>query len=821
MRKFNYSLNELSQMTAGEILQRGKATDIENVLIDSRRTGISHKTVFFALKGGRHNGHDYIEILHKRGIEIFVVSEKPDLAKLSGASVLLVDDTISSFQSFARAHRKKYPLPVIGITGSNAKTIVKEWIYDSLYRDFNIVRSPKSYNSQVGVPLSVLNLSPENNLAIFEAGISQPGEMEILEQIISPSIGIFTNLGSAHQENFETYRQKAEEKSNLFKQSEIIIYCRDHKLVHEVLSSQYPDEKLLSWSCEEKSADIEIKQRGKGNYTVQFKDINFEVNLPGNTRVDEENACHVLSLLCYLKISPERIKERLSLLRPIAMRLEKIDAINGCILINDSYNSDINSLEIALDTLLNQKANKKYTLILSDILESGMPKEQLYDEVEKMLISHGIQRIIGVGQEISTSDLADNFVESEFYRTTEEFISSFKAESFQSENILLKGARVFEFERIAELLQEQSHETVLEVNLNAMSANLSYIRSRLRPKVKIMAMVKAFAYGSGSYDVARYLEYSGVEYLSVAYIDEGVHLRQAGISLPIMVLNPEPSGYQSMIRNNLEPQIYSFRTLQAFNDALLKFEFGEGYPVHIMVNTGMNRLGFEADEIDELIEYLIEKDHIKTVSVFSHLAGSDEELFDRYTDCQIELFDSILKKFRKKGFTPMGHILNSNGILRHGSAQYDMVRLGLGLYGLSTHRDFQKFLKPVSSLKTSISQIRKVKKGFGVGYNPKIKLNRDSMIATIPIGYADGLHRSLGNGKGKVIINGQALPFVGSICMDMCMVDVTDITCEEGDAVELFGKNQSIYAMAEYLETIPYEVLTNVSERVKRIFIQE
>jgi alanine racemase len=807
-------------MLAGKILQRGAVAEVDNVLIDSRRVGIRHNTAFFALKGERHNGHNYIETLYKRGIQLFVVSEKPDLEILPEASIILVDDTKIALQCFARAHRKKFTIPVIGITGSNAKTIVKEWIYDALYRDFKIVRSPKSYNSQVGVPLSVLNLSRENNLAIFEAGISHPGEMEILEKIISPTIGIFTNIGSAHQENFQDYRQKAEEKSILFKHSDVVIFCRDHELVHEILSSRYPKEKLLSWSCEGNSADIEIT-RNQAEYTIQYQGDSFMVELPGNTRVDEENACHVLSLLCYLKIRPDRIKERLSRLRPIAMRLEKLDGINGCTLINDSYNSDINSLEIALDALLNQKSNKKNTLILSDILESGMPAERLYEEVKKTLVSHGVQRIIGIGDDISASDLNDSFPESEFYSTTEEFLSNFKAENFQKENILLKGARVFEFERIAELLQEQSHETVLEVNLNAMAENLNFIRSRLNPGVKIMAMVKAFAYGSGSYDVARFLEYNGVEYLSVAYTDEGVHLRQAGISLPIMVLNPETSGYQAMIRNNLEPQIYSFRTLKAFNDALLKFEFGEGYPVHIMVNTGMNRLGFEADEIDELIEYLIEKDHIKTVSVFSHLAGSDEESFDRYTACQIELFDSILEKFRDKGFSPMGHILNSNGILRHNQAQYDMVRLGLGLYGLTTHPDYQKYLHPVSSLRTSISQIRTVKKGLGVGYNPKIKLERDSRIATIPIGYADGLHRSLGNGKGKVIIKGKALPFVGSICMDMSMVDVTDIPCEEGDPVEIFGKNQSIYTMARYLETIPYEVLTNVSERVKRIFIQE
>lgn len=821
MRKLNYDLNEFSQIIAGKILQVGAVSQVDNVLIDSRRIGSRQNTAFFALKGERHDGHDFIHTLYKRGIQLFVVSERPELDTLPQATILLVDDAKIALQSFARAHRHKFSLPVVGITGSNAKTIVKEWIYDSLYRDYQIARSPKSYNSQVGAPLSVLNLSDANNLAIFEAGISKPGEMETLAKIISPTIGIFTNIGDAHQENFKSYRQKAEEKSLLFTNADIVIYCADQELVSDVLTNQYPQEKLLSWSLHDKAADLVLHRSQNAECTVKYKEDSFTVRLPGNTLVDEENACHVLALMCYLGLNRQVIRESLSELRPISMRLEKLDGINGCTLINDSYNSDINSLDIALDVLQNQKPNEKNTVILSDILESGMSRNALYEEVKKTLLSRDIQRVIGIGDHIHAADLGSNFDESSFFHSTEEFLSSFKAESFRNENILLKGARIFQFERIAELLQEQTHETVLEVNLNAMARNLNFIQSRLKPGVKVMAMVKAFAYGSGSYDVAQFLEYNGVEYLSVAYNDEGIGLRQAGITLPIMVLNPETSGYRAMIRNNLEPQIYSFRTLKAFNDALLKLEFGEGYPVHIMVNTGMNRLGFEAQEVDELITYLREKDHIKTVSVFSHLAGSDEEAFDGYTNCQIELFESVLQKFRDNGFSPMGHILNSNGILRHNDAQFDMVRLGLGLYGLSTHKDYQKYLQPVSSLKTSISQIRTVRKGLGVGYNPKIKLDRDSRIATIPIGYADGLHRSLGNGKGKVVINGCFVPFVGSICMDMSMVDVTGIECKEGDAVEIFGSTQSIYSMAEYLETIPYEVLTNVSERVKRIFIQE
>ena len=821
MRKLNYSLEEFSLMIAGKIIQTGPVTQVNNILIDSRRIGIRHNTVFFALLGDAHDGHAYIETLYNRGIQFFVVSSIPNLKNLPNATVVLVDDAKKALQSLAKAHRKKFSIPIIGITGSNAKTIVKEWIYDALYRDFKIVRSPKSYNSQVGVPLSVLNLSPETNFAIFEAGISKPGEMKTLEKIISPNIGIFTNLGDAHQENFESFSQKASEKALLFEKSEIIVYCKDHERVDNVLKSTYPDSRLFSWSLKGAPAEVQITRKEKDIYSVLYKSKKFEVALPNYTGVDGENASHVLTLMCYMGLEPEKVKERLSGLKPINMRLEKLEGINGCVLINDSYNSDFNSLSIALDSLLNQKLNNKNTVILSDILESGMPDQSLYEEVKRILVSRNVDRLIGIGTSISKSDLRLDFPDSEFYNSTDEFISNFKSEKFHRENILLKGARIFEFERIAELLQEQSHETVLEVNLKSMSENLNYIRSRLKPGVKIMAMVKAFAYGAGSYDVARFLEYSGVEYLSVAYTDEGVNLRQAGISLPIMVLNPETSGYQAMIRNNLEPQIYSFKTLRSFDEALKKFEFGEGYPVHIMVNTGMNRLGFESGDIPELIEFLLEKDHFKTVSVFSHLAGSDEEAFDNYTHCQIELFDMVLKKFREKGFNPMGHILNSNGILRHGEAQYDMVRLGLGLYGLSTHKDFQKFLSPVSALRTTISQIRIVRKGLGVGYNPKIKLKRNSRIATIPIGYADGLHRSLGNGKGKVVINGHVVPFVGSICMDMSMVDVTNIACQEGDSVEIFGGKQSIYAMAKYLETIPYEVLTSVSERVKRIFIQE
>jgi len=821
MRKLNYPLEEFARMIAGEILQTGKGREVNNILIDSRRIGIRQNTVFFALKGEINDGHNYIDGLYARGIELFVASEIPDLVKIPNASVIKVDNTKTALQMFAKAHRKKFSLPVIGITGSNGKTIVKEWIYDALYCDYHIARSPKSYNSQIGVPLSVLNLSEQNNLAVFEAGISKPGEMNKLEEIISPSIGIFTNIGSAHQENFESSLQKTREKAILFKQTDAIIYCKDHKLIHDVLSAQYPEEKLFSWSNHEEGAKLKISQLSENHYAVAYKDLEFEIALPNNSNADLENASHVLCLMCYLGISTDRMKERLSHLNPINMRLEKLDGINGCTLLHDSYNSDINSLNIALDSLFKQKSSGKNSIVLSDILESGLNVDELYDEVNKILIAHGIDRVIGIGREISKSHFGQHFKDSEFYDSTDAFIANFKSENFRNENILLKGARNFEFERIEELLQEQSHETVLEVNLTAMTHNLNFIRSRLNPGVKIMAMVKAFAYGSGSYDIARFLEYNGVEYLSVAFTDEGVSLRQAGITLPIMVLNPETSGYQAMIRNNLEPQIYSFRTLKAFNDALIELEFGEAYPIHIMVNTGMNRLGFEANEMDELTDYLVKKDHIQTVSVFSHLAGSDEEVFDKYTGCQIELFTTVLEKFRDKGFTPTGHILNSSGILRHQRAQFNMVRLGLGLYGLATHKDYQKYLKPVSTLRTAISQIRTVKKGLGVGYNPKIKLLRDSEIATIPIGYADGLHRSLGYGKGKVVVHGKVVPFVGSICMDMSMIDVTDISCQEGDPVEIFGKNQSIYTMAKYLETIPYEVLTNVSERVKRIFMEE
>ena len=820
MRNLNYSLEDFSGMISGNILQTGADTNIQNILIDSRKIGLRQGTVFFALKGDVHDGHNYIEALYHAGIKIFVISEELTIQNYSDASFIRVHNSIDALQDLAKEHRKKFKIPVVGITGSNAKTIVKEWIFDALFKEFKVVRSPKSYNSQVGVPLSVLNLSPENNMAIFEAGISKPGEMTILESIISPTIGIFTNIGSPHQENFSSLEQKAREKALLFKHSEKILYCRDHPIVHKVLRDMYPDQKLLCWSKDHANADLLIRKQEDG-YQAQFGDDNFEINLPDQSWVDVENACHVLLLSLLLNLNIQVIKERISSLKPIAMRLEKLEGINGCTLINDSYNSDINSLSIALDYLLAQTLHQKNTLVLSDILESGKNDHDLYGEVIKILQSKNVDRLLGIGPAISASEIKTEFPNSEFYSSTDDFIRHYKSENFQDENILLKGARIFEFERIAELLQEQSHETVLEVNLDAMTHNLNYIRSLLNPDVKIMAMVKAFAYGSGSYDVARFLEYSGVEYLSVAYTDEGIRLRQEGISLPIMVLNPEISGYPAMIRNNLEPQIYSFRTLKAFNEALLKFEFGEGYPIHIMVNTGMNRLGFEPDEIDELISYLIEKDHIKTLSVFSHLAGSDEEAFDGYTKCQIELFDSILKKFIQKDFSPMGHILNSNGILRHNKAQYNMVRLGLALYGLTTHPDYQRALQPVSSLKTTISQIRTVKEGQGVGYTPKSTLKRNSQIATIPIGYADGLSRILGNGKGKVMVNGRKVPIVGNVCMDMTMIDVTGIPCSEGDSVEVFGKEQSIYTVAKFLETIPYEVLTNISERVKRVFIQE
>lgn len=798
------------------------------MLTDSRKIVTAQTSLFFAIKGDRRDGHEFIPNLYESGVRNFVVRSAEYAATFRDANFLVVDDPLQALQHLAAYHRKKFNIPVVAITGSNGKTIVKEWLYQLLREDYHIVRSPKSYNSQIGVPLSVWEMRDDNNLAIFEAGISEPNEMHKLEKIIQPDTGIFTNIGSAHDENFENIAQKTTEKLRLFAHCKNLIYCKDYLVINEQISKADflpADLKLFTWSRRLK-ADLQIGRVSKNNGETEIQGIYnnrfIYIRIPFTDDASIENAIQSWAFMLHLKMEQEVIAERMLMLSPVAMRLEMKEGINNCSIINDSYNSDFGSLTIALDFLNQQKQHPKRTLVLSDILQSGKDEKSLYRDVAELLQKKNISRLIGIGPAISRQ--REFFTgDTHFYQSTDEFLHDYHAGFFINETILLKGARLFGFERISKALQQKAHETVLEINLNAVVHNLNYYRSRLRPETKLMVMVKAFSYGSGSFEIANVLQFHHVECLAVAYADEGVELRKTGITLPIMVMNPEEQSFETMIDYKLEPEIYNFRILQLFSDvAKRKLPSGQSFPVHLKLDTGMKRLGFESDDVNELVVRMRNHKHLRIASVFSHLAASDEAVHDGFTKHQSELFgrmaDEIAKHFP---YQFLRHILNSAGIMRFPEWQFDMVRLGIGLHGIAATIHEQKQLQFVSTLKTTISQIKTVKAGETIGYSRRGKVTRDSLIATVAIGYADGLNRKLGNGTGKMIVNGKSCPIVGSVCMDMTMLDITDVEAREGDEVIVFGNDYTIIDMARDLGTIPYEVLTSVSQRVKRIYFHE
>jgi Alr-MurF fusion protein len=823
----NYSITRISEIVKGQLfLQNPQENNITYLLIDSRKLSIPESSVFFAIKSERNNGHHFIADLYEQGVRNFIVSELPSTYhNLKHANFVLVKDVLQALQILCAYHRSQFSIPIIGITGSNGKTIVKEWLYQLMRDDKNIVRSPKSYNSQIGVPLSVWQMNEEYDLGVFEAGISQPNEMELLEKIIHPTIGLITNIGAAHDENFESREQKAKEKLKLFAHTEALVFCKDYSFINDFLIAEN-ETKYFTWS-RKSQADLII---GKVNKTTTNTDIQgvyknefIQITIPFTDDASIENAIHCWALMLYLGYQNETIAYRMQFLSPIAMRLELKEGINNCSIINDSYNSDLESLSIALDFLNQQKQHPKRTLILSDILQSGVKEEELYARVALLIKRKEVERIIGIGESIGRQ--AQQFEQEKlFYKTTHDFLQAFHSSLFRDETILLKGARSFGFEAISSLLQQKAHETVLEINLNAVIHNLNYFRSKLKPDTKIMAMVKAFSYGSGSFEIANILQFHRVDYLAVAYADEGVELRKSGISLPIMVMNPEEQGYEAMIEHRLEPEIYSFRVLLLFEEALKRSEkkLKEPFPIHLKLDTGMHRLGFEERDINELIVKIKNKKLLKIKSVFSHLVASDETEHDDFTRLQIQKFEAMSNTICGHfDYVIWKHILNSSGISRFAEAQNNIVRLGIGLYGISGNADEQKHLQNVSTLKTTISQIKHVAANETIGYSRKGKTSSDIIIATIPIGYADGLSRRLSNGVGKVLIKGKLAPIIGNVCMDMCMVNITGINAKEDDEVIIFGENPSITSVAESIGTIPYEVLTGVSRRVKRVYFQE
>ncbi len=821
-----YALREFAEMIGGELLREGSDARVEVLVTDSRNYSGRPHAVFFALRGPRNDGHAFIEAAAAAGMGAFVVSDPDAAAQAPEAGMILVRDTTEALQKAGAAHRARFNPELIAVTGSNGKTVVKEWLYQLLQKSRHVLRSPRSYNSQIGVPLSAWLLEAGHETAVFEAGISKPGEMAELEKIIAPDVGVFTNIGDAHSENFKDIDLKIDEKLKLFTSAKKVIYCRDHDEIHRRIRAAFAEKgpELRDWSFKDPDAALYISaDPADDDHTVlncTYAGKKFTVSLPFTDAASAENAGHCILYLLDAGHAPEAISEGIAALTPIAMRLEQLEGINGCTLINDAYNSDLNSLEIALDQLKLQRKNKKFIAVLSDFAQSGEPPDVLCAKTAELLRLKKIDRLEAVGPELSAHREAFGDTEARFYASTEDFLSKFRHDDYRGANVLVKGARAFGFERVASILSEKTHETILEIDLERLRDNLDYIRSLLREETKIMVMVKAFAYGSGAYEIARTLEHYRVAYLAVAYADEGIGLREAGITAPIMVLNPEISTYDAMIRYRLEPQIFSFLTLEKFTAALFARDSEWPYPIHIKVNTGMNRLGFDLGEMHRLGELLASRDAVKTVSVFTHLAGSEAERFDALTEKQAERYAEACAALNRH-IAPdyMRHMLNSQGVFRHGKYQYDMVRMGLALYGISGNPEFRKHLRPVSRLITTVSQVRKVAAGEGVGYSPKEMLRRDTEVAVVPVGYADGLPRTLGNGKGHMIIRGKRVPTLGNICMDMTMLDVTGIGCQEGDKAEVFGDRADIYEMAKNLNTIPYEVLTNISRRVKRVYL--
>lgn len=800
-------------------------TDIKWLLTDSRSLSFPSESMFFALKTSRNNGHQYISELYRQNLRYFVVSEiLPEFAEMSDAFFLKVDDTLQALQQLAAVHRMQFSVPVIGITGSNGKTVVKEWLYQILQADFRITRSPRSYNSQIGVPLSVWGMNENTRLTIFEAGISQPAEMDKLQKIIQPTIGIFTNLGDAHQENFNSQKQKCDEKIKLFKSAETIIYNSDNKVVEISIAQSGLKANLFSWGKSE-SATLQIvaitKASKSAKVIIRYKSIESEIEIPFNDDASIENSLHCAATLLVLGFDFETIKSKLQLLEPVAMRLEVKEGIRNCLIINDSYNSDLNSLNIALD-FLQQQSNSpqpKRTLILSDILQSGQAPDELYQTVADLVRSKDISRFIGIGTELERHADKFAFLNNAFFADTDGFLKSSLLYDLQNEVILLKGSRKFQFETISEKLELIAHETILEVNLNALVGNLNYFRSKLRPETKVMCMVKAFAYGSGATEVARTLQHHKCDYLAVAVADEGVELRREGIRIPIAVMNPEQGSFGLIFDHNLEPEIYSFRLLKNFIAAAEKQGITD-YPIHLKIDSGMHRLGFELNDIEELNELVVNQQQVKIRSVFSHLAGADEARFDDFTRQQVTLFQQCFEKIQSVfPHRIMRHILNSAGTERFPEFQFDMVRLGIGHYGISAIRNVN--LQQVCALKTVILQIKNIKAGETVGYSRKGVVDREKRIAVLPVGYADGFDRKLSNGVGEVLINKKRAKVIGNVSMDLITVDITDIEAYEGDKVEIFGENLTITEVAGWLHTIPYEILTSVSRRVKRVYFQE
>ncbi|MBQ5888403.1 MAG: bifunctional UDP-N-acetylmuramoyl-tripeptide:D-alanyl-D-alanine ligase/alanine racemase [Bacteroidaceae bacterium] len=824
-----YTVEQIKNILKAEGRLAAPDSKVTRLLTDSRSLSFPEETLFFAIRTKHGDGHEYIRELYNKGVKNFVVNDDAAFNDIADVNYIMTDDSIAALQTIAMRHRSQFDIPIVGITGSDGKTIVKEWLYQLTAGDYTVTRSPRSYNSQVGVPLSVWKLDKESTLGIFEAGISQCHEMGKLQQIIKPTIGIITNISGAHQENFTSLQQKCSEKLLLLSECDIIIYNADDPILSGCIEHSALPSREIAWSRtdNERPLYIESVTKEENGTVIKYSYLTIEGSycIPFIDNASIEDSINCLAAALYLGISPETIAGRMAQLEPIAMRLEVKEGKRGCMIINDSYNSDTASLDIALDFMERRcktMPGLKRTLILADIKQSGESAVSLYRNVIECLEEHRIEKFIGIGQDITSQ--AEQFgatgMECHFFADTEELLASPIVKKLQNECVLVKGSRSFHFEDVTEMLEKKVHQTILEVNLNALRDNLNYYRNSLAAGTKTVCMVKAGAYGAGALEVGRTLQECNIDYLAVAVADEGAELRREGITTGIIVMNPELSSFGTLFDNKLEPEVYGFGMLRALIEAARR-EGVTDFPVHIKVDTGMHRLGFLPDEIPALVEILKHQDSLTPRSIFSHFAGSDSPLFDDFSRQQQALFDSAANTLQEAfSHKILRHICNSAGTERFESARYDMVRLGIGLYGVSPIEENPN-LHPISTLKTIILQIRDVPADETVGYSRKGVLKRDSRIAALPIGYADGLNRKLGNGKGYCIVNGKKAPYIGNICMDVCMIDVTDIECKEGDTVEIFGPNLPVTQVAEWLETIPYEVLTSVSVRIKRVYYSD
>lgn len=819
MQSTTYTIAEIAKILNADANLINKDAIIQYLVIDSRSVLVPESSLFFALNAHR-NGHDFIPDAYKQGVRNFVITDNKFIELYKDCNFLCVNDGLKALQSLSTFHRHRFSLKTIGITGSNGKTIVKEWLYQLLSSDFNIVRSPKSYNSQIGVPLSVWGITADNNLGIFEAGISGLNEMGSLEKIIGPEIGILTNINEAHAEGFSSKEEKLKEKLKLFENAELLIYSPDY--VDEFNLVHLPAKNKFTWSCTQK-ADLQVIDEhffeDKCALKAIYHGINIDCVLPFKDKASIENGIICWATLLSLGYTAEESRNRLSRLSAVTMRLELKNGINQCSIIDDSYSADISSLGIALDFLNQQNQHPKKTVILSDLFETGRADEKLYTEIADLLKQKKVHRLIGIGAHISKFAYLFR-LEKAFFVDTDAFIQSFSNGQFNHETILVKGARRFEFGKISKLLTQKIHDTVLEIDLNAMVANLQFYRSKTESKVKIMAMVKAFSYGSGSFEIANLLQFHKIDYLAVAYADEGIALRKAGITLPIMVMSPQESAFEAIITHKLEPEIYSTEILKAFLNAL--DDVTSLYPIHLKIDTGMHRLGFDDCDLNDLINLIKNNQKIKIESIFSHLVASAEAEHDGFTQLQLNKFEHVVAKLiAVLGYKPILHIANTAAITRWPNAQMDMVRLGIGLYGFDAGLPNNRNIQTTMVLKTTVTQVKIVKKGETVGYSRRGVMAEDGKIATVKIGYADGYSRAFGNGVGKMVINGISVNTIGSICMDMTMLDVTGLDVKAGDEAIVFNHDHNIATLAKQINTIPYEILTNISQRVKRVYFYD